>query len=278
MTKQEHEGGEYTARDVREIAGLSYRQLNEWDRKGLLPGRDRDDRQWRRFTPRDVFILMVCSEFRKLGVPLDRIKYARDYMTQEPANHFLAAVELMGTLGVPVLLVTDFKGTFVMDSVLEWIDLLAHGYLSDDSDGTFVMLKVNPIVNRILGCLKEPIRIPNHGKGYSIIHEINGELRARSEAEGQILDLVRSGEFQSVEVVLKNGEIDLIRGETEVSDLSVEGLRTLIAERRYEKITLAKHDGKIVRAVRSISIKSNPSDKAKPTRQKAPERPKKAKK
>ena len=80
------------------MGGLSYRQLNEWDGKGALPNTGREERKWRRFTPREVFVILVCAELRKnLGIPLESIKYVQEFMLQEKANHFDAAVWLMVT-------------------------------------------------------------------------------------------------------------------------------------------------------------------------------------
>jgi len=55
---------QFTAKDLKELADFTYRQLNDWDSKGLLPQNRKDKSNWRRFTPKEVFILMVCSELR----------------------------------------------------------------------------------------------------------------------------------------------------------------------------------------------------------------------
>ena len=260
VRREERPDEQYTAKDVRELADLSYRQLNEWDGKGALPVTGREDGKWRRFTPREAFVIMVCAELKKnLGVPLDSIKYVRDFMLQDGADHLSAAARLMSLLGVPVLLITDFKSMFVMDSVLEWIDLMQHGYFGGDDEGAYAMLKVNPIVNRVLTCLKEPIHIPDHGRGYEILREINSNLGVRDEAERKILELIRSKEFRRVEVELRGERVHVIRSERDVTDLTAEGIRGLIRDGKYETITLTKADGQVVRAVRNIAFKPDES-------------------
>ena len=270
---------QYTAKDVREMADLSYHQLNDWDGKGLLPGAIHAEGKWRRFTPRDLFTIMVCSKLRdKFGASLESIRFVRDFMLQEDADHFRAAAEMMGELGVPVLLITDLKEMFVMDSVLEWIDVMKHGYFSGEADGSdggaYAVVVVNPIVNRILGCLKEPISIPYHGQGYKILRLVNETLAVRNEAELKILDLARSRDFQRIEVVLKGGQVQLIRAEQDLVDLTVEGIQAVVEERKYETITLKKRDGEVVRAVREIAFKPNSEDLY-ATKQKDPARRKK---
>jgi hypothetical protein len=60
----------FTACDVYRTAGLSYRQLNNWDLKGVLPNSRRKEAGWRTFSYREVFAIFVCSEIRtRFGVP-----------------------------------------------------------------------------------------------------------------------------------------------------------------------------------------------------------------
>ena len=126
MRETQHSAGE-----VHDLSGLTYRMLHVWEKAGLLPERQ-SARSWRRFTPRDMFMLLVLMEFRqRFQVPLPKLKYVRDFMLQDGADHLSAAVRLMGMLGIPVYLATDFEGFFVMDSGLEFRDLIEYGALPD---------------------------------------------------------------------------------------------------------------------------------------------------
>ena len=147
---------QFSASDVQHLAGLSYRQLNDWEARGI--GGTNDDRgaKWRRYSPKQIFALMVCAEFRKrFGIPVERLGFVQQFMFQDDADHLQAAVELMALLGVGVWIVTDFEDTFIMDSELEFTDLIALGWVRGEGSKAFVWLKVNPIVNRILACRKE---------------------------------------------------------------------------------------------------------------------------
>src|SRR5262249_55002222 len=148
---------QYTASDLKKAAGLSYRQINNWDSKGALPGEREGEEGWRKFSLRDVFALMVCSELRKqYGVPLESVRWVQSFMLKEGANHFNASTELM-ELGFAVYLMTDFKTTFIMDSDLEFEDLFKLGFFRITNSPGFVFLRINPIINRMLSCLENPI-------------------------------------------------------------------------------------------------------------------------
>lgn len=169
-----------TASAVRDAAGLSYRQLNDWDAKGVLPESREKEGEWRKFSPRDVFVLMVLAEIRKhFGVPLESLSWVKSFMLQEGANHFQAAVEIMGTLGVSVFIVTDLKKTFFMDPDVEIGKLIQLGMYRGNEPAHFLAIKVNPLVNRLLACLKEPIQLEAHGLGYEIYNRPAGAQGAK---------------------------------------------------------------------------------------------------
>lgn len=159
----------YTARDLKDLAGLSYRQVNEWEAKGALPGSEDRGGGWRKFSPRDVFALMVCSAIRqRFGVPLEKVKFVQDFMREDGADHLGAAVRLMD-LGLTVYLLTDFAETFVMNSDLEFLDLMANGYFRADHPQAYVFLRLNDIVNRLLGALKEPLELRPNERVYRAV-------------------------------------------------------------------------------------------------------------
>ena len=97
------ESPDYSPKNVHAVTGLTPRQLNDWDERGALPHERKGKEGWHRFSGRDIFALMVCSEFRRtLGIPVERLKFVREFMTQDGANHLSAAINLMGFLGVGV--------------------------------------------------------------------------------------------------------------------------------------------------------------------------------
>ena len=60
------------------------------------------------------------------------------------------------------------KKTFSMDTDTEIGTLLKLGMYRGDKPAHFLAIKINPIVNRLLGCMKEPIKLEQHGLGYEI--------------------------------------------------------------------------------------------------------------
>jgi len=243
---------QHTPAEVRELSGLTYRMLHVWENAGLLPERQ-SARSWRRFTPREMFMLFVLVEFRRrFQVPLPKLKYVRDFMLQDGADHLSAAVELMGILGVPVYLATDFEGFFVMDSALEFQDLF---HLNGMPDGV-AMLHVNPIAKRILRALRDPIEIDDS-------HMAGLRWQAMSQPQGstemQLLRLLHRGGFEKLEIYMKKGLIHryVIDQEREVD---AGRLNDILDEHDFQKLEVQKLHGNIASVRQRVTKLAEPDD------------------
>lgn len=243
----------YSAREVQDVAGLSARQIHDWDARGALPHGRQGAEGWRRFSSREVFVLTVCAELRRqFGIPVERLRYVQEVMLQDGANHFLAAVDLISQLGVGVWLLTDFETTFVMDSELEFSAMWEYGYFGANSEKSFVMMAVNPLVNRLLACLKEPITLEPHGRGFEIMADVRKAQQARTPEELLVLQMIRSGEFSKVEVTATNGQATTIRTtshpdpKTAISDL---------LDEPYQRVTLTTKGGSVVSIMKEVTTK-----------------------
>lgn len=140
----------FTASDVRDLAGLSYRQLNDWEARGTAPTTRGSGAGWRRFTGQQMFALMVCAELRqRFGIPVERLRFISDTLARAEAGHYEEATDL-GSNSTPTWLVTDLS---------RWLDVHAGRNLAekiaerlDDPviDGALLWLNVSPLVTRLL--------------------------------------------------------------------------------------------------------------------------------
>jgi DNA-binding transcriptional MerR regulator len=236
-----------TAKTVGETTGLSYRQLHDWEKRGVAPAEEERGLGWRKFTPRELFALMICAEIRKrLGVPVERLAYIRQFMLQDGADHLRAAVELMAMLGMPVWLVTDLTKTFILDSEMEFRDLVQLGYLGGDHEQTLIWVKVSPLVNRLLGCLKEPIHLESHGRGYAILRTMREATGVKSPQEFEVLQHIRSGDFDSIEVVMRDGNIRRIKGSKDLKDADKQDLTEILQQSDFQTLIVTQRGGKTV--------------------------------
>ncbi len=265
--KRTRPSGSYTAADVRKTAGLSYRQLAAWEEQGVIGNPRNKAETWRKYTPKQVFALMVSEEIRrKFNVPLESVRWVQSFMEQEEANHFRVAVEIMSR-GMSVLLLTDLTDTFVMDSDLEIEDLLHLGYFRSEHPQAYMLIKLNPLVNKLLQCLKEPFQLQIHGKTYALIRSIRGEFALRFPQELEVLRLIRDGQYRSVTVHLKDGKIHQADAETERPAADRDKLLEILDSDKFQTVTATKHDGTVFRVNKKKTIKFG----SVPVRQEDPE-------
>ncbi len=251
---------EFTAGDVKEASGLSYRQLDDWDSKGALSSRREGKAGWRKFTPRDVFALMVCGEIRQqFGVPVQSLRWVKDFMLQEKANHFRYAVETISTYGFAIWLLTDLRETFIMDTELEMDDLIRLGFLRNEDSKSFILLQINPLVNRLLACHKPPIKLKIHDETYSKLRAFSKEDRVSSVEEREVLRLVRQKAYQRVTVHMRDGRIiqadmeeDLSKSDAAKRD---EQILQAIKNKDFATVTVHRADGKTVGILRKSTMK-----------------------
>ena len=250
---------DFRASDVKEVAGLSYRQINDWDSKGALPGQREAKEGWRKFTAREVFVLLVCKEIReKFGIPLESLRFVKSFMLQEGADHFRYAVEMMKNYGFTVYLLTDLKETFILDTDLEFEDLFKLGFFRGNESRGYIFLKLNPLVNRLLKWRDLPeLKIRNDI--YDSLDVARNEERAHSQQESEVLRLIREKAYQRILVYLKGGKVVKVDVEEELSEDELakreKDIRDILKDKDYQTITIQRHDGRIVRISRKIPIK-----------------------
>ena len=127
-------------------------------------------------------------------------------MMQEGANHLAAAIRLM-THGLHVFLLSDLKETFVMDSDLEFRDYMELGYFRVEETRPFVFFRLNEIVNRLTGAMKEPMQLKPHDDVYGQKGRLDAALAVRTLPEFYVLRALRSGKYDRVVVEVNEGRI-----------------------------------------------------------------------
>lgn len=253
----------YTSKDAMKITGISYRQINDWDSRGVLPGNRDGNRDWRRFNLKELFILMICVEIRReFGVPVERLKWISDHVNQPRFNHLLSAYQIMDEYGVPVMLLTDLRSVFDLESALNFSKFLKEGYFSGEELDKYIFMKVNPLVNRLLSVLETPTNLPMHARGYMELDKFDRRTRVHSQEELQLLELIRDESYVRIEVKKFNDQVDMFYAskEEDSSDITLAEIKALIDADEYQTIQLIKHDGRLVGIERKIPIKPNRYD------------------
>ena len=204
--------------------GIIYCEGRQSSRRAYVPATQRLGQEgvvpaereggWRKFTPKQLFVLMVCNKIRRhYGTPVERLGFVSACMMKpEPVNHLAAMVKLMA-LGLHVFLLTDLEETFVMDSDLEFTDYMGLGYFRAEETRPYIFLPLNNIVNRLLGAMKKPVPLEPRDDLYRARAQADAALSVRTAPELDVLQAIRSGKFDRVEVKVRGGQIRFLNAE-----------------------------------------------------------------
>jgi hypothetical protein len=175
-------------------------------------------------------------------------------MLHEGADHLRAAVDLMVSRDVGVWLLTDLEDTFIMDSESEFQELWSIGFLAAHNESGFVLLNVSPLVNRVLECLRDPVRLKAHGYNDEIVRKIRSLVNTQSPEQAEVLKVLRNRDFERIEVTTPNGRTETIR--TTSRPDAAAWLEELFANHDCTTLTLIKKDGEVARITQEITTKS----------------------
>ena len=244
----------FTAKNLEDLTDLTSRQVNDWDARGAIPHGRSGSKGWRKYSVREIFALVVCAELRRqFGIPVEKLKYITGEMLKEGMDDFGTATQWMALLGVDVWLVTDFSGLFMIDTELELIDVMENGGFRGAGTKGLIWLRLNDLVNRILSNLPDPISLPTHGKGYELINEVRKQFGASNAREFRLLSDIRSGDYESIEVISKDGEVSRIitkqRHETGAN------IAALLESKDFQSVMITKTNGSVVSVVQEVSEK-----------------------
>jgi DNA-binding transcriptional MerR regulator len=249
----------YTARHAKELAGLSYRQLNDWEQRGALPGEDdRDGEGWRRFSPSEMFALMVCGELkREYGIPLEKLKFILESLSGSGGTHLRRAIWLVEQ-GVSTLLITDMTKTLMVESDLEVEDLVFSEFFRGNDFKHSLILRLNGLVESFIPLLENHESRSRDDSVYRLKAEVDSALRVHTVAEFELLQAIRNGHFDKITVTIKNRMILEMDAKGFVASDKVHEDDHQVhvpVENTFETLTISRHNGRIVRARRKIPRK-----------------------
>ncbi len=246
---------EFTAKDALEVAGLTYRQLNEWEKKGVLgAGRDSSD-GWRKFSSQQLFALLICATIRNdFGAPLESLRKLASYLLEPDSDHFDWAAITIADSGWTVYLLTDLDETFIMHGDLMLLDLLNKGFLRPADSPNYLLLHVNPLVNKVLEAAGQQTLEKSDDLYEDLRKHRSSTYQFPStditESERNLLWLVRSKPDQRISVHVTDGEIRRADVEREVAHVADgytrEQVLDALESESYQTLRIGKHNGRIV--------------------------------
>lgn len=234
------------------LTGVSYRLLNSWEREGLIPDTREGKGQWRRFTVHQFLGVMILAELRrKFDIRLADLRWVGQQLLRQDSRLLFEAAGKISGAGLPVLLLSDLKNFALIDTTTAISEFMASDRFAREPEGAFVILKINSLVKKLMEEFGVQMGFEEHGFGY----QTHGNEAAQSPEDEKILALLRSVQFNKVEVDLVNGQVRLVTAEQTIPGPAVQEILTLTKTAGFQTVEVIRPDGKITQARRKISAK-----------------------
>jgi DNA-binding transcriptional MerR regulator len=140
---------EFSPNDLKEVVGLSRRQIAEWDKKGILLSQKRkqtDTWSWRKFSGVNIIQLGVLAELRQAGLSPDDLKEMA-YWLRDIEKSFVKEIQEGFENNKKIILNTNLKDRFMLAVGNETSHGLIFGHKDITADSK-ITLRIN--IGRII--------------------------------------------------------------------------------------------------------------------------------
>lgn len=223
------------------LESVTYRQLNSWEKEGLLIG-DREGRGWRRFTIIDAIWVRIIKELREFGMGWEQLKITKQSLEFESAKCGVA---------MPIL---EFYTAFAIGNKMPVLLLVFKDGVAVPAN--FSQYKIarefNSIENHLQINLNEILQsfFPN----VDLKPKYKGELPVDID-EMELLAFLRLGNYEKVEITYKSGKMITAEGLQRIDANSL--VSDVIKEHKYQKIEVIVEDGKKISLKRTVKKRLN---------------------
>lgn len=216
----------------------SYRVINHWTKLGLIDDyRSEKNSGWRKFSITDIVWLSIIMSMRRFGFPNEKILKVKDSLIdlEYPKGGYYPIFECYVSMALvmkrPVSIIVFEDGFTEIAQKTEIDNSEMIGILGEDH----LKISVNDALQGIFTKedLKPILTLPY------------------SKEESEIIELIRSGKYESVKVKFKNGKIQIFEATEEVEERII----NILKEHKYQNIELKQQAGRVVSIKRTFRKK-----------------------
>lgn len=214
----------------------SSRVINSWEKEGLIE--NEGGGKWKKYNRINAIWLEIVTQLREFGFPLEKIRIVKDQLFQSRIKKFVPIEYgiMYSVIQAPMVLLIHLDGK---------INFMPKSIYSKK----ILSSKVSPYIYFDFESL---IRKEFPNNSFDSIGQV-GESNDLSDDELQLLYFIRSGDFESIKIRIKNGEVLLIEAEEKI-DVS-QRIVDIIKKGAFQDIEIKTQLGKIVSIKSTEKIK-----------------------
>jgi DNA-binding transcriptional MerR regulator len=239
--------------------GLSYRQLQELEKAGLLRSERASNKEWRRYDLTGVTSISIIAKLKDYGFTFAQLMTVTSFLHEtdvelEAVNKsflLVDAIALCVIAGMPIyLILTDDTVIGIFDSP----DLAS--FIKNPTENakySYLVIDATSLVQEVLATIDKRL-VSQHED----LHDI-AALTQFSNEEKSVVKAMRSGLYSSVEVVMRNGQIGHLNLKESLKNrkdkLTQKDVLELLVTKQYGSISAHLEGGKIVNLVGVNKVK-----------------------
>jgi hypothetical protein len=216
------------------------RVINHWESEGVTEDPREDGTGWRRFSMLDMIWLHAVARLREFGVSIEKLRRGRKS---------LASLGAGGLEDGPRISYFEFYVTLALSRQPVFLLVFRDGGVQLATEAEY-----SGGATSLIGGLADHIRLSLNEILRAVFPNIDltPERESRisvSDEEFDVLVMLRTGDYSSVTIRYRDGELERIEAEEEVPERRV---IDILKEADYQDVTIKQRDGKVVHLSRTL--------------------------
>jgi hypothetical protein len=228
----------FVAQKNRKETKQSARVLNNWEKEGLIDKINTEDGKFRTYNKSQAIWLDIVTSLREFGFPLDKIRGVKEELFNTRIGKFFPFefAIMQSVLAEPMILVIyqDAK-----------INLLSNSQYQN-------LLLIHPIAPHLHFNLLNLATTEFPYNNFTTI-EKTSKTQDLSDKEVALLYFIRTGDFESIKIRMKEGDVYLLEGTKKIANKK--RITEIINQGDFQDIEIKTQNGEIVHISSTKKIK-----------------------
>jgi len=220
---------------------LSYRQINYLDNADILKDSRKSEKEWRKFSLKEIVFFVLGQKLRKYGLSDDYLKKIGDGFFKKENSQQSDFVVIMTLSGLHIIITQEENGEVYFN------DAIADDFYNG-KQSVLIKINLNEVVNDVL----EKIR--GKREEYKTYDDMVKGLTTDdlSGKETEILEIIRNKDYKTITIRKKDNEEFVIKGE-KAKTADEKELMKILREKDFIDINITKRNGVIA----NVKVKDN---------------------
>lgn len=206
----------------------SSRVLNNWEKEGIIS--NEGEGKWKKYNRINAVWLSIVTQLREFGFPIEKIKIVKEQLLHSKIKRFVPIeyALMYSVVKAPMVLLVHLDGKINLMPKSIYLNKMQGSSLSP-----YIYIDLESIISQ---------EFPNNSFNQISIPTKEGiEL---TDEELQLLYFIRSGDFETIQIKMKEGVIFFIEAKKKIK--ISQKIVDIIKDNAFQTIEIKTQNGKIV--------------------------------